>query len=90
VSTGVVAGVLIETLPGAASRVAARLLRNERVEVQGCDGDRRIAAVLTAGSGLDLEALAERILHEDADVLGVHPTFVAEHPPADPPPAGAE
>jgi nitrate reductase NapAB chaperone NapD len=74
--TGVVAGVLIETVPGAAPRVAARLLRTPGVTLHGGDGSQRLAAVLDAASGEALEALSERLLAADAEILGVYPTFV--------------
>ena len=72
----VVAGVLIETAPGAEPRVAARLLRRDGVKLQGGDGVRRIAAVLSGPTGAMLEALTERLLAEDDEILGVFPTFV--------------
>lgn len=74
----IVAGVVIETVPGAAPRVAARLLKEPGLELQGGDGDRRLAATFTAPAGADLEALAERIVRTDAEVLGVYPTYVAD------------
>jgi hypothetical protein len=77
------AGVVIETLPGAAPRVAARLLREKGLELHGGDGDRRLAAVFTGASAEALEELAERLVHDDADVLGVFPTYVAEDPGGD-------
>jgi hypothetical protein len=72
----VVAGILIETAPGAEPRVAVRLARVPGLSLQGGDGDRRIAAVVEAASGAELEALAERLLHGDEDILGLFPTFV--------------
>jgi hypothetical protein len=74
----VVAGVVIETAAGAAPRVAARLLREPALALQGGDGDRRLAAVFTGESGDALEALADRLVRDDAEVLGVFPTFVAD------------
>jgi nitrate reductase NapAB chaperone NapD len=80
----IVAGVVIETTPGAAPRVAARLLRFEALELQGGDGDRRLAAVFTGEDARALEALAERLVRDDPEVLGVFPTYVAdEEDPAD-------
>jgi hypothetical protein len=78
----IVAGVVIETAPGAAPRVAARLLkeRGGGLELHGGDGDRRLAAVFTGADGEALEALAERLVAEDAEVLGVFPTYVADEP----------
>ena len=74
----VVAGVVIETAPGAQSRVALRLAREPGIELAGGDGDRRIAAVWTGASGKELEALSERLLAADAEILGIFPTFVGE------------
>lgn len=82
----IVAGVVIETVPGAAPRAAARLLAERALELHGGDGDRRIAAVFT-GAASDLEALAERLVREHPDVLGVFPTYVADEPD-DPVPGG--
>jgi hypothetical protein len=75
----IVAGVVIETAPGAAPRVAARLLRERAsgLELHGGDGDRRLAAVFTGRDGGALEALAERLVRQDDEVLGVFPTYVA-------------
>lgn len=79
----IVAGVLIETAPGAEPRVAARLLRVPGLTLQGGDGVHRIAAVLEGASGATLEELTERLLAHDDEILGVFPTFVgaADDPP---------
>jgi hypothetical protein len=79
----IVAGVVIETAPGAAPRVAARLLRERGLELHGGDGDRRLAAVFTGADAQALEALAERLVQRDEDVLGVFPTYVADDPDGD-------
>ena len=76
--TGVVAGVVIETVPGAVARVAARLGREPGVTLQGGDGRSRLALTWEAADGAALQRLAERLLREDAEVLGVFPTFVGE------------
>jgi hypothetical protein len=76
----ILAGVVIETAPGAAPRVAARLLRERGLELHGGDGDRRLAAVFSGPDGAALEAFAERIVQDDPEVLGVFPTFVADEP----------
>lgn len=83
-----VAGVVIETVEGAAPRVAARLLHEPTLELKGGDGDRRLAAVFSGADGAALEALAERLVQEDAEVLGVFPTYVASAPDAEPEPTG--
>lgn len=72
----VVAGILVETVPGASARVAGRLAREPGVTLAGGDGHSRIAAVWEAEDGRALEALSERLLHTDEEVLGVFPTFV--------------
>lgn len=84
----IVAGVVIETVEGAAPRVAARLLGAADLELKGGDGDRRLAAVFTGDGGGALEALAERLVREDPEVIGVFPTYVATLPDPDPAPSG--
>ena len=74
----IVAGVVIETVPGAAPRVAARLLARDGVELQGGDGDHRLAAVLTAADGAAMERFAEEAVGSDPEVLGIFPTYVGE------------
>ena len=72
----VVAGVVVETVPGAQARVAVRLARLPGLSLAGGDGARRIAAVWEADGGETLEEFAERLLREEEEVLGVFPTFV--------------
>lgn len=76
----IVAGVVIETVPGAAPRVAARLLHEPGLELQGGDGDRRLAAVVACADGAALDALCRRLVRELAEVMGVFPTYVADDP----------
>ncbi len=71
-----IAGVVIETAPGAEPRVAARLLRTPGITLHGGDGHHRIAAVLEGEDGATLEQLTERLLAGDEEILGVFPTFV--------------
>ncbi len=73
-----VAGVVIVTVPGAEPRVAARLAREPGLTLAGGDGDARLAAVWEGRDGAALEALAERLLAADPELLGVYPTYVAE------------
>ena len=73
----VIAAVVIETVPGAALRVAERLSRVPDLELQGEADDRRLAAVWTASTSEALEAAAAALLEADDEVLGIHPTFVA-------------
>lgn len=80
----IVAGVVIETVPGAAPRVAARLLQEPALDLRGGDGNRRLAGVLCAEDGVELERLGERLLASDPDIVGIFPTMVA----SDDPPAG--
>lgn len=73
-----VAGVLIQTTPGAGPRVAARLAAEPGLTLAGGDGDSRLAAVWEARDGATLEVLAERLLAADAEILGIFPTFVGD------------
>ncbi len=73
-----IAGVVIETQPGKAPEVAVRLAAGGDVRVAGGDGDRRLAAVVSAATGDELERWAEVLLRSDDTVLGVFPTFVGE------------
>lgn len=73
-----VAGVVFLTTPGAALRVAARLAGQPGLTLTGGDGESRVAAVWEAPDGASLEALAQRLLADDAEILGVFPTFVGE------------
>ena len=72
----VVAGVVIETLPGQGPFVACRLENEPGLEIVGGDGDRRLAVVWTAGSGKALEVAAERLLERDEEIIGIFPTFI--------------
>lgn len=74
----VVAGVIIATKAGAAPRVAARLLREPGLELLGGDGDHRLAAVFTGPDGASLEAISERLVKGDEEILGLYPTFVGD------------
>lgn len=74
----IVAGAVIETVPGAAPRVAARLLALPGLALAGGDGDRRLAVVWTADDARALEAAAERLVASDEEVLGVYPTYAGE------------
>jgi hypothetical protein len=71
-----VAGVLLVTRPGAGPRVAARLASLPGLTLAGGDGDSRVAVVWEGVDGAALEALAERLLEQDPELLGVYPTFV--------------
>ncbi len=71
-----VAGLVFVTAPGAAVRVAARLVGEPGLTLSGGDGDSRVAAVWEAADGAALESLSERLLAKDPEVLGVFPTFV--------------
>lgn len=77
-----VVGVLIETVPGAEPRVAARLLRLPWVALQGGDGDHRIAAVLEAPGRRSIQDLADQLVALEREVLAVQATFAGSE--ADP------
>lgn len=71
-----VAGVVIVTAPGASTRVACRLTGRRGLTLAGGDGHSRLAGVWEAEDGRSLEALAEQLVADDPEVLGVFPTFV--------------
>ena len=73
-----IAGVVVETLPGAAERVGARLGAAPGLALAGGDGDRRLAMVWEAEDGTALEDLARQLLAADPEVVGVFPTFVGQ------------
>ena len=76
-----IAGVVVETLPGAADRVGERLAALPGASLEGSDGGSRLAMVWEAGAAADLEALAQRLLEQDDEVVGVYPTFVCQEGP---------
>jgi hypothetical protein len=71
-----VAGILIATVPGAGPRVACRLTGVHGLTLAGGDGDARLAAVWEAADGRSLEVLAELLLEQDPEIVGIYPTFV--------------
>ena len=74
----VVAGVVVETLPGFAAAVGERLGALPGLSVRGDDGDRKIAVVFTGRDGAALEALGEELLRTDDAIVGVFPTLVGQ------------
>jgi hypothetical protein len=74
----IVAGVVIETLPGRAPCVAERIGGSRGLRLAGGDGDRHLAAVIEAGDGRTLEAWAEELLRSDDEIVGVFPTYVGD------------
>lgn len=73
-----VAGVVIETTPGRAPDVAARIDGVSGLVVQGHDGDRRVAAVWSAPESSQLESLSALLCQSQPDVRAVLPTFVGD------------
>ncbi len=74
----IIAGVLIETVPGGAARVGALLSRRPDLELHGGDGHSRLAGVWCAETGEALERAAEALLEHDPDILGVFPTLIGD------------
>lgn len=74
----IVAGVIIETMPGEAGAVATRLAGIQGLTVHAGDGDRRLAAVWSAPSGVAFEQEAEELLRTDSAIVGIFPTFVGQ------------
>ena len=73
-----VVGLMVETVPGRAEAVSARLAAVDGLEVVGGDGERKVAAVWAAADSNALSARAEALLRDDADILGLFPTFVGQ------------
>lgn len=71
-----VAGVVIETIPHRARRVENLLGRVDGLRIVGGDGDRRLAGVLTAANGEVLVEVAEELVRNHEDILGIFPTFI--------------
>ncbi len=72
----IIAGVVIETIPGRAAAVEERLQAWEGLAIKGSDGNHRLAGVWTAPTGAELERRARELIHSEHDVLGVYPTLV--------------
>ena len=88
----VVAGLVIETVPGAARRVGQRLAAVPGLRLEGDDGERRIAGVWEVQSPKELDRRGQDLVREDAEILGVFPVYVGEDdedgaPEAEPPAA---
>jgi nitrate reductase NapAB chaperone NapD len=74
----VIAGVVIQTRPGAAGDVAARLAAVPGLTIHAGDGESRLAAVWSADTAAALETAAEQLVSGADDIVGVFPTFVGE------------
>ncbi|MGI9101197.1 MAG: hypothetical protein ACR2IF_02020 [Terriglobales bacterium] len=72
----VISGVVVETIMGRASAVAARLALVNGIRVAGSDGDHTLALVWRARCAEALQRASEQLLHSDADIVGIYPTFV--------------
>ena len=73
-----VVGLMVETLPGRVAAVAERLSELHGIEVIGGDGDRRVAVVWTSPGSDQLFRQAEQLLRDDAEILGLFPTFIGQ------------
>lgn len=73
-----VVGLMIETVPGRGSAVAERLAARAGIEIVGGDGDRKVAAVWSSPGSEQLLAEAEELLRDDAEILGLFPTFIGK------------
>jgi nitrate reductase NapAB chaperone NapD len=74
----IIAGVVIQTLPGQGPDVAMRLTGVEGLSLRGGDGEDRIAAVWSAETAESLESLAESLVKTDESILGVFPVFIGD------------
>ena len=73
----IVTGVVIQTLSGAAGEVARSVDGTSGLEVQGDDGNQRVAALWRAVEGSTLETLSELLVASNERVLGVFPVYVS-------------
>jgi hypothetical protein len=73
----IVAGLVVETLPQAAERVAARLAGVPGVQVHG-NNEFGVAITWSGESREDLAKLSEGIVSGDDDVVGVHTTYIGD------------
>jgi hypothetical protein len=73
-----VAGVVIETLPGCAPAVARKVARMPGLAFFGGDGDRHVVAVSRLRSEARLEGWLEALGGLDASILSVEPTTISE------------
>lgn len=67
------ASYVIETHPGAASRVALRMLDIRSLELRGGDGRSWIECVVHASSALAVEAILTLLAREDEGIRGFWP-----------------
>jgi hypothetical protein len=68
------AGVVIETLPGKAQAVAHRLSSLSGLRIEGDDGLSRVTAVWKIPGDMEPESLAETLYAWDGDILTVFST----------------
>jgi hypothetical protein len=71
-----VAGLVIETLPGRADAVSARLSSVPRLAIHGQRGN-RLAATWSAPDGQTLQQLAEELMNSDDEIVGIFPTQIS-------------
>lgn len=76
------AGALVETVPGAGPRVAARLLVSTKIQLCGGDGDQRLAVVL-GGRGPP-EAARAALLRADPEIVAIRLLRLFEEPRENP------
>ena len=73
-----VVGVMVVTQPGRGPQVADRLGDRPDMQVVGGDQDSRIAAVLSSPDSRSLVTEVQELVREDAEILGVFPTFIGQ------------
>lgn len=74
----VIAGVVIETVPGEQAAVIGRLDGVPGLSIKGGDGVSRIAVVWSAADGRSLTDSVEALMKIEEGIVGVYPTFVGE------------
>lgn len=73
-----IARVVVDTLPGTAKTVAARMARLHGMGPPSAENDRRVVAEWRVPSGDNREGIAEVLQAMNPEIVEVHPTLVGE------------
>lgn len=74
----IVAGVVIETVPGAIAAVSGRLGAVAGLRLAGDDGEGRIAGVWEVPDAEQLDRVGQDLVRDDEQILGVFPVYVGQ------------
>lgn len=82
-SNMLISGVVIETTPGKAESVAARIAGTPGLVLVGGDDCSRLAGVLESPDPSALERALRELVRRDEEILGVYPTFLGREDETD-------